>query len=304
MWSARARGITPAFTGALAGLTGIGCLKSSSFNGHLHCHSAPEASFSKSEFRSFPVTEVRDAGPGTKILRCGLPSGHHVMGMKVSSMVMVSGEKGDDGKAPARPYTPTTTDDQAGYFELLVKGYPTGIVSKYLCSLKPGDSVEIKGPFPKLAYTANMKKNIGMVAGGSGITPMLQVIKEILKNPADKTQVTLVFCNQTPADILLRKELDKLAATSKGQLKVFYVVDKNITADRGIEREGYVTAGFLASVLPEPAPDALVYVCGPPPMLTAVAGNKKFEKGKPPAQGEVGGLLQALSYTEDMVYKF
>lgn len=304
MWAASARGITPAFTGALAGLTGIGYLKSSSFNGHLHCHSAPEVSFSKSEFRSFPVTEVRNAGPGTKVLRCGLPSNSHVMGMNVSSLVMVNGEKGDDGKVPARPYTPITTDDQAGYFELLVKGYPTGVVSKYLCSLKPGDSVEIKGPFPKLPFTANMKKNIGMVAGGSGITPMLQVIKEILKNPADKTQVTLVFCNQTPADILLRQEVDTLAATSKGQLKVIYVVDKNLSKDRGITHEGYVTADFLASVLPAPAPDALVYVCGPPPMLKAVAGNKKFEKGKPPAQGEVGGFLKELRYTEDMVYKF
>jgi len=248
MWSSRTRRLTPAFTGALAGLAGIGCFKSSHLNGSLHCQSPREASFSKSEFRSFPVTEVRDAGPGTKVLRCKLPSDQHVMGMKVSSMVMVGGAKGEDGKAPARPYTPITTDDQAGYFELLIKGYPSGVVSKYLCSLKPGDSVEIKGPFPKLSYTANMKKQIGMIAGGSGITPMLQVIKEILKNPADKTQVSLVFCNQTPADILLRKELDQLAAASRGQLKVTYVVDRNGAADPGVKHEGYVTAGFLASV--------------------------------------------------------
>jgi predicted ferric reductase len=38
-----------------------------------------------------------------------------------------------------------------------------------------GDKVEVKGPFPKIAYTANMKKKIGMIAGGTGITPMLQV---------------------------------------------------------------------------------------------------------------------------------
>ena len=35
--------------------------------------------------------------------------------------------------------------------------------------------IEIKGPFPKLPYTANMKKEIGMMCGGTGITPMLQV---------------------------------------------------------------------------------------------------------------------------------
>merc|ERR1712039_48663 len=205
---------------------------------------------------------------------------------------------------PARPYTPITTNDQAGYFELLVKGYPTGVVSKYLTSLKPGDAVEVKGPFPKKPYTANMKKKVGMIAGGSGITPMLQVIKEILKNPADKTEITLIFCNQTPADILLRKVLEELVAKSNGQLKVLFVVDKNEKMEPGIHHIGYVTSSFLSSVLPTPSPDTLVYVCGPPPMLKAVAGNKKFEKGKPPAQGEVGGILKELGYSEDMVYKF
>lgn len=288
----------------MAGLTGIGGLKYSSFNSYAHCQAEHEASFSTKEFRSFPVLEVREVGPNSKVLKCKLPSSQHVMGMRVSSMVMVSGEKGEDGKAPARPYTPITTDDQAGYFELLVKGYPTGVVSKYLTSLKPGDSVEVKGPFPKLPYTANMKKHIGMIAGGSGITPMLQVVKEILKNPVDKTEVTLIFCNQTPADILLRKELDGLAAASKGLLKVLYVVDANETKDPDIKHVGYVTTNLLSTVLPSPSPDTLVYVCGPPPMLKAVAGNKKFEKGKPPAQGDVGGILKELGYSEDMVFKF
>merc|ERR1712129_460156 len=143
-----------------------------------------------------------------------------------------------------------------------------------------------------------------MIAGGSGITPMLQVIKEIMRDPADKTQITLLFCNQTPADILLRKELDALEASSKGQLKVHYVVDKNESKDRGIAHVGYVTADLLARTLPVPAADALIYFCGPPPMLKAVAGPKKFGKGKPPAQGEVGGILKEMGYTADMVYKF
>merc|ERR1711953_1149072 len=112
---------------------------------------------------------------------------------------------------------------------------------------------------------------------------MLQVIKEILKNPADKTAITLIFCNQTPADILLRKELDQLAASSRGQLKVHYVVDKNSSNDRNIKHVGYVTKAFLSTVIPAASSDALVYVCGPPPMLAAVACGK----GPKGAQGEV-----------------
>merc|ERR1711972_881449 len=118
---------------------------------------------------------------------------------------------------------------------------------------------------------------------------MLQVLKEILNNPDDKTMVTLLFGNQTPSNIPMRAELEALAKSSKGQLKVHYVVDKNDTNDKSILHVGYVTASVCAGVLPKPSEDTLVYVCGPPGMLIAVAGNKQFEKGKPPAQGEVEG---------------
>merc|ERR1712194_39963 len=109
---------------------------------------------------------------------------------------------------------------------------------------------------------------------------------------------------QTPSDILLRTELDQLAVASKGQLNVLYVVDKNENYEPNITHVGYLTQGFLSTVLPPPSPDALVYVCGPPPMLISVAGNKKFETGKPPAQGEVGGILNKLGYSAGMVFKF
>jgi cytochrome-b5 reductase len=75
----------------------------------------------------------------------------------------------------SRPYTPISRADHKGFFDLLVKSYPEGRVSKYFLSLNPGDNAWMKGPLPKMQYKPNMKKHIGMIAGGTGIAPMFQV---------------------------------------------------------------------------------------------------------------------------------
>ncbi len=57
----------------------------------------------------------------------------------------------------------------------MIKKYPNGPMSTHFHELKPGDTIDIKGPLKKLQIEPNMKKKIGMIAGGTGITPMLQV---------------------------------------------------------------------------------------------------------------------------------
>ena len=56
-------------------------------------------------------------------------------------------------------------------------------------------------------------KKLGMIAGGTGITPMLQIAASILDDPSDTTQVSLLYANQTEDDILVREMLDGCAAT-------------------------------------------------------------------------------------------
>lgn len=88
-------------------------------------------------------------------------------------------------------------------------------------SLEVGDTVDVKGPIGHFHYDRpghykNHKlesevKRINMIAGGTGLTPMYQVMKAILSNPADLTELRLLYANQTEADILLRPELEALA---------------------------------------------------------------------------------------------
>ena len=69
--------------------------------------------------------------------------------------------------------------DDKGFMEFAIKSYPNGIVSSYLDSLTVGQTIDVKGPITKFTYKPNMKKSIGMLAGGSGLTPMLQVIVKV-----------------------------------------------------------------------------------------------------------------------------
>ncbi|GFY99779.1 FAD/NAD(P)-binding oxidoreductase [Actinidia rufa] len=222
-------------------------------------------------------------------------------------------------------YTPISDPDSKGYFDLLIKVYPEGKMSQHFASLKPGDVVDVKGPIEKLRYTPNMKKHIGMIAGGTGITPMLQIIDAILRNPDDNTQVSLLYANVSPDDILLKHKLDVLAA-SYPNLKIFYTVDNPSKDWNG--GSGYITKDMVVKGLPGPSDDALILlivaayaqnvvpdgskngyaplcdhiasVCGPPGMMNHISGGK----AKDWSQGEVSGILKELGYTEQMVYKF
>lgn len=143
-----------------------------------------------------------------------------------------------------RSYTPISGDHQPGYFDLLIKSYPAGNISRHMASLAVGQTIRVKGPKGAFVYTPNMARHIGMVAGGTGITPMLQVVRAIVRGRAagDVTQVDLIFANVTEQDILLREDLDQLAREDKG-FRVHYVLDRPPEGWTG--GVGYVTAEML-----------------------------------------------------------
>jgi cytochrome-b5 reductase len=256
-----------------------------------------DVALSPKEFRALPITAIKDLSPNTKLFKVGLPSKESTTGLKTSSFVMIKNAASADGKFDARPYTPTSLADAKGELELVIKSYPGGKVTQHLFGLKVGDSIEIKGPLPKLKYEANMKKSIGLIAGGTGITPCLQIIQEVINNPKDETKLVLVFANNGEEDILLKDRLDGLAKQYK-QLSIIYVV---ATPGAGWEGEkGFVTEQLLKRVLPAASDDVLICVCGPPGMMNAVSGPK----AKDYTQGELSGILNTLGFSEANVFKF
>lgn len=202
------------------------------------------------------------------------------------------------GNNVIRPYTPISDVDEKGIIEFIVKKYDGGKMSSHIHDLKPNDTLSFKGPIVKWKWEPNQYKSIDLIGGGTGITPLYQLLHEITKNPEDKTKVNLYYGSVDKDDILLRTELDTLADKYKDQVKVVYFLDKAPAGWKG--ETGFISKDYLQKNLPGPSKDSKVFICGPPGLYKALSGMKN----SPTDQGEVSGALADLGYTKEHVYKF
>lgn len=235
-----------------------------------------------------PLVEKEEISHDTRRYRFALPSKEHVLGLPVGQHIHLSATINND--LVIRSYTPVSSDDDKGFVDLVVKVYQKNVhpkfpdggkMTQYLDELKIGDKIAFRGPSGKLQYLGNGKfsikklrkdppqtvsvKKVNMIAGGSGITPMLQLVNEILKRSGDDTQLALLYANQSENDILLRDDLDVLAAKHQEQFKVWYTIDR--ASESWKFSVGFVNEQMIQDNLFPPSPDTLTVMCGPPPMI-------------------------------------
>jgi len=237
----------------------------------------------------FELVHKEEISHDTRRFRFALPSSEHMLGLPLGQHIYLSAKVNDE--LVVRPYTPTSSDDDKGYFDLVIKVYKANVhpkfpnggkMSQYLDAMKPGQTIDVRGPSGRLVYkrqglieiTVDKKappkvkrvKKIGMIAGGTGITPMYQLIKDICKHPEDTTQISLIFANQSEDDILMRTELEEYAKNYKEKFNLWYTIDKSIKPDWSYDI-GFVNDEMIAKHLPAPGPDTIILMCGPPPMI-------------------------------------
>lgn len=114
-----------------------------------------------------------------------------------------------------------------------------------MASLKVGETIKVKGPKGAMVYTPNLVRHFGMIAGGTGITPMLQIIRAVIRgrSTGDKTEIDLIFANVNEEDILLKEDLDELAKSDKG-FRVQYVL--NNPPEKWTGGVGFVTPEMIS----------------------------------------------------------
>ncbi|KAL8740250.1 MAG: hypothetical protein Q9190_007029 [Brigantiaea leucoxantha] len=237
-------------------------------------------------YQEFPLKEKTVLSHNVAIYRFGLPRPNDILGLPIGQHMSVAATIEGQPKEVVRSYTPISSDENPGYVDLLIKAYPTGNISKHVSNLKIGQTLKIKGPKGAMVYTPGMVRHFGMIAGGTGLTPMLQIIRAIIRGRprnggSDKTQVDLIFANVNFDDILLKSDLDALAKEDEG-FRVHYVL--NNPPEKWDGHVGFCTPEIIKAHLPAPAKDIKLLMCGPPPMISAMkkaTDSLGYEKPRP-----------------------
>lgn len=151
-------------------------------------------------------------------------------------------------------------------------------MSQYLFGLDVGEVVEFKGPVGRFvyegcgAYCKNRKmhktRKISMVAGGTGINPFVPIIRKVLENPLDMTEISLIYANKTENDILFRHELDHLAS-KHWNLSVFHTVEK--PSWHWLHGRGRVHQKMLERHAFHAGDESILLLCGPGAMTDTIS---------------------------------
>ncbi|KAL9235385.1 hypothetical protein vseg_010146 [Gypsophila vaccaria] len=235
-------------------------------------------------FKQFKLVKRTQLSHNVAKFRFELPTSTSVLGLPIGQHISCRG-KDVNREYVIKPYTPTTLDSDVGYFELVIKMYPQGRMSHHFREMSEGDYLAVKGPKGRFKYNPGQVRAFGMLAGGTGITPMFQVTRAILENPSDKTKIHLIYANVTYEDILLKEELDGFARDFPDQFSVYYVL--NEPPEEWSGGVGFVTWEMIQAHCPKPASDIKILRCGPSPMNKAMAAH-----------------LEALKYSSDMQFQF
>ncbi len=164
------------------------------------------------------------------------------------------------GIRTSRPYSISSQPNQTGFYDITVRRVENGLVSNYLLEeVKRGDSLISSGPAGNFYFNPLIhKQTIVCVAGGSGITPFMSMIREIVDCGLERT-VYLFYGNRTTEDVIFGPELERLADRFDN---IHYTPVIEAPSSDYDGACGFITQDLLRDVL-EDIEDKSFFICGP-----------------------------------------
>jgi len=163
-----------------------------------------------------------------------------------------------DGHEVVRCYSMSSSPDAGEPFKTAVKRVPAGVMSNWMNeSLAPGDTIDVLRP-AGLFVLHDRATPIVAFAGGSGITPVISIIKSALLTTT--RHILLVYANRDADSVIYGNELERLRAGSDGRLAIHHHLDDD---------RGFLDAAACAALVDDRT-DADFYICGPGPYMDVV----------------------------------
>ena len=171
-----------------------------------------------------------------------------------------------DGHEVVRCYSMSSSPDAGEPFTTAVKRVPAGVMSNWMNDpLTPGDTIDVMRPAGLFVLHPN-ETPIVSFAGGSGITPVISIIKSALLTTS--RDILLVYANRDAGSVIYADELERLQAGSNGRLTIQHHLD---------DERGFLDAAACAELVGDRA-HADFYICGPGPYMDIVeAGIERLD---------------------------
>jgi nitrate reductase (NAD(P)H) len=221
----------------------------------------------------------------TRIFRFALESPTQTLGLPTGQHMMIRLRDPVTREMIIRSYTPISETSEPGFVDVLVKIYfdtperKGGKMSQAIDQLPVGHPIEFKGPIGKFEYKGNgtctvngVERSVDkllMVCGGSGVTPIYQVYRAVMRDREDKTQCVVINGNRLLEDVLCKTELDafhKENADSE-KSKLLYTLTQAPEEWEGLK--GRIAAPLLKEHAQREEfckGNAMVLICGPEPL--------------------------------------
>jgi ring-1,2-phenylacetyl-CoA epoxidase subunit PaaE len=233
----------------------------------------PRTKQKMAKFHTLKVAEVKRETVESVSIAFDIPAAvkaeyKYIQGQYVTLKIKLNGEE------LRRSYSICSSPLVNEPMRVAVKQVKDGRMSTYLnTQLKAGDTLEVMTPMGSFhsAMNAGNKKNYVLFAGGSGVTPMLSIIKTVLIAEPQSTLV-LLYGNKDEASIIFKTELEKIAAEHKDRLKMVHVLEYSADAEGSLLR-GIMTPEKVKALVENYVGlnlDNDFFICGPGPMMRNV----------------------------------
>ena len=171
---------------------------------------------------------------------------------------------------------------ESGELRIAVKAVKNGLFSQFAnTKLKAGDVLEVGRPEGKFTFEpdAERQKNYVAFAAGSGITPVLSILKSVLKSEP-KSSFVLVYGNKTPEGTIFHQELHDLQLQYVGRFFVHYVFSQAKAENALFGRIEKSAVNFVLNNKHKELAFDKFYLCGPEEMINTVSGVLKEKNVK------------------------